>query len=217
MRDINGALGPASFAASLGAGWLGLLAACAPGPPATTRACVLPTPSPARLPRPLHPAEATNNRVAWFNILAALICIGLAVWQLWYLNKVGRQLAWRCVAMGNKAGDGEGKGRGEGSRWPALAMKLLSVTCRPCWFACAAVLEAEEGALSWVDTANGSRFRGGGSPAASRPGLHGSPLPALMTRDPCFSLSLTHLLSLQLVSTFLHQRSMRMRHACKLQ
>ncbi|EFN52619.1 hypothetical protein CHLNCDRAFT_138690 [Chlorella variabilis] len=31
--------------------------------------------------------EATNNRVAWFNILAALICIGLAVWQLWYLNK----------------------------------------------------------------------------------------------------------------------------------
>ncbi|KAL4451435.1 hypothetical protein ABPG77_009507 [Micractinium sp. CCAP 211/92] len=31
--------------------------------------------------------EATNTRVAWFNILAALICCSLSGWQLWYLNK----------------------------------------------------------------------------------------------------------------------------------
>lgn len=31
--------------------------------------------------------EATNTRVAWFNILAALICCSLSAWQLWYLNK----------------------------------------------------------------------------------------------------------------------------------
>lgn len=32
--------------------------------------------------------ESTNNRVAWFNVIVALICIALAAWQLWYLNKV---------------------------------------------------------------------------------------------------------------------------------
>ncbi|KAI3430855.1 hypothetical protein D9Q98_009264 [Chlorella vulgaris] len=31
--------------------------------------------------------ESTNNRVAWFNVIVALICIALAAWQLWYLNK----------------------------------------------------------------------------------------------------------------------------------
>ncbi|KAL4420637.1 hypothetical protein ABPG75_010293 [Micractinium tetrahymenae] len=31
--------------------------------------------------------EATNTRVAWFNILAALICCTFCGWQLWYLNK----------------------------------------------------------------------------------------------------------------------------------
>ncbi|PSC71761.1 transmembrane emp24 domain-containing p24delta4-like [Micractinium conductrix] len=31
--------------------------------------------------------EATNNRVAWFNVLAALVCCGFCGWQLWYLNK----------------------------------------------------------------------------------------------------------------------------------
>lgn len=32
-------------------------------------------------------SEATNNRVAWFNVIAALTCVGLCCWQLWYLNK----------------------------------------------------------------------------------------------------------------------------------
>ncbi len=41
-------------------------------------------------PPPLLAAEATNTRVAWFNILAALICCSLSGWQLWYLNKVRR-------------------------------------------------------------------------------------------------------------------------------
>lgn len=39
-------------------------------------------------------AEATNTRVAWFNILAALICCSLSAWQLWYLNKVDWDWLW---------------------------------------------------------------------------------------------------------------------------
>lgn len=31
--------------------------------------------------------EATNTRVAMFNVAAALTCIVFCVWQLWYLNK----------------------------------------------------------------------------------------------------------------------------------
>lgn len=31
--------------------------------------------------------EATNSRVAWFSLGSLLICIGLAVWQLWYLRR----------------------------------------------------------------------------------------------------------------------------------
>jgi len=35
----------------------------------------------------LHCAEATNSRVAWFNILAAILVCTFCGWQLWYLNK----------------------------------------------------------------------------------------------------------------------------------
>ena len=31
--------------------------------------------------------EATNSRVAWFNILAAGLVCTFCGWQLWYLNK----------------------------------------------------------------------------------------------------------------------------------
>ena len=36
---------------------------------------------------PATPAEATNTRVAYFNVFAALTCVTLCGWQLWYLNK----------------------------------------------------------------------------------------------------------------------------------
>ena len=32
-------------------------------------------------------AEATNARVAWFNIVSVLVCVGLAAWQLFYLKR----------------------------------------------------------------------------------------------------------------------------------
>lgn len=41
----------------------------------------------ARCAPPLRCAEATNSRVAWFNILAAMLVCTFCGWQLWYLNK----------------------------------------------------------------------------------------------------------------------------------
>ncbi len=33
------------------------------------------------------PAEATNNRVAYYSIASLLVCVASGVWQLWYLRR----------------------------------------------------------------------------------------------------------------------------------
>ena len=48
---------------------------------------------------PATPAEATNTRVAYFNVFAALTCVTLCGWQLWYLNKVRRLAPDACCSL----------------------------------------------------------------------------------------------------------------------
>lgn len=130
MRDVNGAPRPRR-------------ARCvrSPAPPSCLpqHCTTLPATTLHTLPATTlhHAAEATNTRVAWFNILAALLVCTFCGWQLWYLNKV-RWFCWGGTAGGGGATGSNGVAQRAAERTPTHAARPPSP----------AVLQAEEGAVS---------------------------------------------------------------------